>query len=90
MLVQTKTVNGTEAFTFSEKCAKFLVKNFSRNDILVSFSSDMPANGSAKIKKGMGQVVVDNEWLAGLPPYTHDTIYIRGYGEVEVQAICHR
>lgn len=90
MKVLKKTVSGVTAFNFGSKCFKFLVKNFTSGDITVSFSEKMPEGETATIKAGMGQVVVDNEYLGGLPPYLHNAIYISGNGEVEVQALCHR
>lgn len=90
MKVQKKTINGVAKFDFGAKCAKFLVKNFTSGDITVSFSEQMPDGETATIKAGMGQIVVDNEYLGGLPPYLHEEIYVNGNGEVEVQALCHR
>lgn len=41
-----------------------------------------------KIASGMGQIVVENERLGGLETFKHDTIYVTGTGEVEVQQLC--
>lgn len=89
MKVIKQNVNGVTAFTFDKLSDKFLVKNFSENDITVSFSAEMPANETVTIKAGMGQVIFENEHLGCCAAYAHDTLYIDGSGEVEVQAICY-
>ncbi|MCQ2059786.1 MAG: hypothetical protein MJY71_08185 [Bacteroidaceae bacterium] len=74
--------------TFPTKCGKWLVKNFSENDLFVSFEEDATEAESVKIAAGMGQVVVDNEYLNG-EAFKHKSIYLSGNGEVEVQQLCH-
>lgn len=78
------------AVSFDTVCGKWLVKNFSENDCFVSFDEDAEQDDCIKIAAGMGQVVVDNEFHGGLDVFKHDTIYMIGNGEVEVQQLCYK
>lgn len=90
MKVIKQAVSGKTAFDFGIKCDKFLIKNYSSADISVSFSEDMPADGTITIKAGMGQIVVENEHLGCVEAYAHSKLFIEGSGEVEVQAVCYQ
>ena len=70
-------------------CGKWLVKNFSSGDIYASFDEDFTENNAIKIGSECGQVVIDNEYLGGLQVFKHDTIYLSGEGEIEVQQLCY-
>lgn len=92
MRVRNVVIDGETAIEFPTKCLRFMVKNFSSNDILVSFVPNPQADEFIKIKRGMGQVVVDNINLNSVADYqefAHSTIYINGSGEVEVQQLCY-
>lgn len=73
---------------FDNICGKYLVKNFSDDDIFVSFDEEFTEENSTKIPAGFYQVVIANEWLGGLDAYKSKSIYINGTGEVEVQQLC--
>lgn len=81
----TLTGNWT-AFTFSKKSYSFFVKNFTENDIFVSFENNDQESESFKIKSGVGEEVFINE-NARRDEYLTDTIYVKGTGEVEVQQL---
>ena len=86
MKVIRKTLTGTsEGYTFDVPVVQFLVKNFSDNDILVNFENIVITNepSSIKIPAGTAQLVIDNEYGGR----AFKTIYIKGTGEVEVQAL---
>lgn len=92
MRVKNVVLDGETAIEFPTKCLRFMVKNFSDGDILVSFVANPQADEVVKIKAGMGQVVVDNINLNSVSDYqefAHRTIYINGTGEVEVQQLCY-
>lgn len=68
---------GTE-YTFGTYSRKFLVKNFSEGDILVSFEPDTPDMNCAKVGAGCAQCF--DELFHGT-----GTVYVKGDGEVEIQ-----
>lgn len=77
-----------EAVEFDTVCGKWLVKNFTDNDIYVSFASDATTNNSIKIPKDYAQVCIANEFVVKSDAFKADTIYVYGTGEVEVQQLC--
>ncbi|MCQ2308196.1 MAG: hypothetical protein MJ000_11655 [Bacteroidales bacterium] len=89
MKIQRVTLDGSvTGVRFEEsRCGKWLVKNFGDEDIFVSFDESVDESESVKIASGCGQVIVENERLGFLSPFEHDTIYILGTGEVEVQQL---
>lgn len=74
-----------EEIQFSTKASKFLVKNFSEGDIYVSFDANAKEENAIKIPSQFFQVVIINENMNNY--YSRDKIYVKGNGEVEVQAI---
>lgn len=85
MKVQRKNLNGaTEIFTFGVPVEKFLVKNFSDNDIFVNFETiGDDTTTSIKIPSKIAQTIIYNEYGGGV----HENLYVKGTGEVEVQAL---
>lgn len=83
-----KTLTGDwEPFTFDVRSKSFFVKNFSDAEIYVSFVSSDVENESIKILSNMGEIVYINAGYALNGAYFVDTIYVKGTGEVEVEAI---
>lgn len=86
--VQRKTLAGNwTPFTFSHNCAHFLVKNFSNGVCYVSFEDGDDEAESIKIMSLMAETVAvcfngDNN-----PEFTVSTIYVKGSGEIEVEAL---
>lgn len=89
--VQRVTLSGSEfeEVEFNTICGRYLVKNFTEDDIYVSFDEDATTNTSIKIPAGYFQEVIANEYLGGLDAYKTTSIYIKGTGEVEVQQLCY-
>lgn len=85
MKVQRKNLNGTtEIFNFGVPVEKFLVKNFSDNDIFVNFENiGDDTTTSIKIPSMVAQTIIYNEYGGGV----HENLYVKGTGEVEVQAL---
>lgn len=78
-----------EAVKFEDSlCGQWLVKNFSEDDIYVSFLEEVDEDSSIKIPAGYFQICVANQNYGGLNAWKTDTIYIKGTGEVEVQQLC--
>lgn len=80
-----KTLTG--AFTeykFDVYSKSFFVKNFTEEAVYVTFKNDGDEDGSFKIPAGMGEEVYINK---GTTPNYPDTIYVKGTGEVEVEAL---
>jgi hypothetical protein len=93
MNVKRITLTGTTTkIEFDDKCGKWLVKNFTDNDIFAAFevgeNNELDESTSAKIKSNYGQVVINNERLQFNTIYETNAIYIKGTGEVEVQQLC--
>lgn len=88
MKVKKVTVDGESKIEFDTFANNWLVKNLSENDLLVSFEEGCPAGETITIQPGMGQVVTENTYLGGLECYSHNAIYLKGNGEVEVQQLC--
>ena len=56
--VQRKTLTGNwTAFEFDYKCRSYFVKNYSDDDIYVSFENNDDEDESFKIKSGIGEEV---------------------------------
>lgn len=71
--------------TFHAKNRYFFVKNFTDANVYVSFIEDDEENSSIKITKGMGEIVA-KAFISGANTLTN-TIYVKGTGEVEIQAM---
>lgn len=96
---QTKRVTlSSSSFTkveFEHSSDYYMVKNFSSDDIYVSFLSDATTENSNKIASKMGQIVskgvvdLDYDGSVSRKPYNEftDTIYVKGSGEVEISQI---
>lgn len=89
MKIKRLTLTGeTTEVSFTTFCGDWLVKNFSDNDVYVSFDENLDEDEAVKIPSGYGQKVVDNKFLGGLDHFEHNAIYVKGTGEVEVQQLC--
>lgn len=83
-----KTLTGEwERFNFGEPSRFFFVKNFTEGDIFVSLKEGCTEDESIKIKSGMGEEVAINYGGADIPLYNTDGVFVKGVGEVEVQAL---
>lgn len=90
MNVKRVTLAGSaQAVAFDNQATQWLVKNFSSSDVYVAFDSDAETDESIKIPSECAQLVVDNTWQASGLSEAHDTIYLTGTGEVEVQQVCY-
>ena len=73
-------------FRFPERAKKFYVKNFGTGDIYVSFAADGAEATAFKLKANMGEELqmsfANRPWPFGMVY----SIYVKGEGEVEVQA----
>jgi len=88
--VKRITLTDDSAFTeieFDFVCGKYMIKNFSDNDLFVSFDQDATDDDSIKIPAGYYQECIANEWLGG-EPFKTSNIYVKGSGEIEVQQLC--
>ena len=82
-----QTLQGSfTAFTFDVKVRTFFVKNFTEGDIYFSFANDNEEAGAFKIASGMGEEVFINGSYSTAAHYTK-TLYVKGTGEVEVEAL---
>ena len=82
--VLRKTLSGAfTPFTFEVNSCSFFVKNFSDSDVLVSLEMGTPDNECWKIPSMMAEEVYYNK-VSGYYP---NTIYVKGTGEVEVEAL---
>ena len=86
----TKDVVNT--FFFYSKGREFLVKNFSGNDVFVSFDDEAPEDEWIKIPANMYQVcsvnmLRDNNSYRYKDDIYRDKLYLKGSGEVEVQVL---
>lgn len=84
--IKRQTINSKTAFTFDVESKAFLVKNFTGDDIFVSFESDTTDANSILIPADVAQVCATNARVTSA--YNTKTIYVKGTGVVEVQAIC--
>lgn len=83
-----KTLAGEwETFKFEDKSRFFFVKNFTDGDIYVSLKEGCTEEESIKIKSGVGEEVAINYGGADIPLYKTDSVFVKGTGEVEVQAL---
>ena len=86
--VQRVTLSGAvKPVTFPYPSGRFLVKNYSSDDIYVSFENTVNPATSIRIASQMGQVCVISERGGGIGQEKSKTIYINGTGEVEVQQL---
>ena len=81
------TLSGSEfeRIQFTNLCKKFIVKNFSDNDVFVSFSKNATESSSIKIPKNFYQVIEFNE--NDVTANETDTLYCKGTGEIEIQEL---
>lgn len=79
---------GISKISFDHICGEYLVKNYSDNDMYVSFENNTSDDEAVKIPANTYQVVVINYYLGGIECYKTQDIYIKGTGEVEVQQLC--
>lgn len=89
VLRKALTTANFEAFTFDVNSQSFFVKNFTENDIYVSFASDIALANCFLIKSGMGEEIFFNSSKSSYV-YKTNTVYIKGTansGSVEVQAL---
>ena len=87
-LLLRKTLTGDwEQFSFNGKARFFFVKNFTDDDILVSFESETAEENCFKIKAGVGEEVTISYNSIDRNEFYVDSIYVKGTGEVEVQAL---
>ena len=73
--------------TFKGQARYFFVKNFSDNDIYVSFEENDSEASSYKIEKGVAEELSPTYKYIGRSEYNVSTVYVKGTGEVEVQAL---
>ena len=83
--VQTKTVSGVEAFVFSSVATSFLIKNFTDNDIFVSFEDNFTDSEAIRIGSNMGEEISSN--INRSLAFETNTIFVKGSGSVEVQQL---
>lgn len=86
--VKRVTLTGDwQAVTFNGKSRDYFVKNYSEGDIFVSFEENDNENTCFKIKTGMGETVAKTFVGYDKSAFYTDTIYVKGTGEVEIQAL---
>lgn len=86
--VKRKTLTGNwEAFSFPKKARSFFVKNFTDGDIFVSFENNDSEDESFKIAKGLAEQIEITQNGFEKDEYYSSAIYVKGAGEVEVQAL---
>ena len=83
---QTLTGNWTE-IQFPKKSRSFFVKNFTEGDIFVSFKNNDDEAECFKIKSGIGEEVAIQFHSLDKSEFYVNSIYVKGTGEVEVQAM---
>lgn len=92
-IVKRLTLNNTvKELVFGVKGSEFLVKNFSDNDLLVSFDKDTLESEWIKIPSKTYQVCIvngtdDEKRFLYRDCIYRDKIYLKGEGEVEVQVL---
>lgn len=86
--VMRKTLaGGWTPFEFQGLSKRFFVKNYSDNDIYVSFIDGDNENASFKVASGLGEEVATTFRNYERAEDYKTTIYVKGTGEVEVQAL---
>lgn len=82
----TVTADTAATATFTNKAWKFLVKNFTDDDIDVYFDSDKGETNYTTIAASFGAVIFDNTTETYNAQNTHDTIHIlpKASGDVEI------
>lgn len=73
--------------TFNGEARYFFVKNYSSYNVFVSFEENDREATSYKIASGMAEEVAPTFKYKGRTDYNVSDIYIKGTGEVEVQAL---
>ena len=83
-----KTLEGdwTE-FAFEKEGRFFFVKNFSDEDILVSFENGTDEEKCFKIKSGIGEELAVSFYPLDKEDFKTNKIFVKGTGEVEVQSL---
>ena len=76
-----------EEIEFNHKARVYFVKNFTDDDIFVSFSNDEIEDEAFKIKSGIGEEVAITYNLNNSREVETDKIYVKGTGEVEIQQL---
>ena len=72
--------------TFPNKATRYFVKNYTEDDILVSFAANDSEDESFKIKSGIAEdVAISYDGIRGR--YEVNKIYVKGTGEVEIQQL---
>ena len=78
---------GWTEITFNGQARYFFVKNYSDSDIYVSFEENDTEATSVKIASKMAEEVAPTFKYTGRTELNASKIYIKGTGEVEVQAL---
>ena len=76
-----------ESFKFDVKSKSFCVKNFSASPVYVSFEDGDDTDNSIKIREYMAEICYITSLYDLAGTFFKDTIYVKGTGEVEVEAI---
>ena len=97
MKQSVKRVNLTgnwQEVVFTNKASRYFVKNYSDDDIFVSFEANDSEDESFKIKSGIAEEVAisyytkpDTTAYGVRGRYVTDKIYVKGTGEVEIQQL---
>lgn len=86
-VIRKTLIGDWEPFTFDVKSKSFCVKNFSDSPCYVSFVDDDEENESIKIREYMAEVCYITSLYNLAGSFFKDTIYVKGTGEIEVEAI---
>lgn len=86
--VKRLTLTGEwQAFTFERKARRYFVKNFTENEIYVSFEANDVEEESFKIQKNHGEEVAISYGGVNARQFAVNTLYVKGTGEVEVEQL---
>ena len=85
--VKRVTLSGNwQEISFPAKASRYFVKNYSDNDIYVSFEDNDSEDESFKIKSGIGEeIAISYTNIRGR--YAVNKLYVKGTGEVEIQQL---
>lgn len=86
-VIRKTLTGGWEPFTFDVKSKSFCVKNFTNAPIYVSFIDGDSLDESIKIREYMAEICYITSLYNLAGSFFRDTIYVKGTGEVEVEAI---
>lgn len=87
VLRKTISAGGWTEFKFNQPAKTFFVKNFSEEDILVTFEDDEIEAEAFKIPAGMAEEIAVSYNNQSNPKYLKDAVYVKGVGEVEVEEL---